>query len=180
MSGEARGRRPRVVPALLAALAVALAACGAPEGGQTPTDWRPPPPTATLAFDDQRQSGGLGSFCWAFQCSLAIGIDLPDEPLVAPHGAALTLTISGTRAPTTLAASAFHIEDRGELRPIAGKYWLPPKGQQSAALPSNLDGLRAGVTVDLPPGEYVVAVWIDVRRPGEEGSALYGFYIVVK
>ncbi len=146
------------------------------------------PPASTLAYDGQTQTGRINSYTWTSPTGQMLHADIPgllvpDDTLTLPAGKTATFHFGGTNPPATVTASPHPLTDqppclrqRPTLRCIP---WEPP----TSALPLQLSGYQAEITIALPPGEYLIVVEVTVNRSPtsrEGGQAPYSFRVVVQ
>ncbi len=157
------------------------------------------PPPGTLAFAEQTQRGGWGSYCWFVApvatppntrqaqpggCIDMLGIPAPEETLLVAPGALLAFAFEGTTPLTEIIASAYPLAGQ-QLSVAGGQRWLPwaqvtaPPGTTTTIhgveLPTALSGQGATITAAVPVGEYAILV----RLHTQGGDASYGFHVTV-
>jgi hypothetical protein len=127
----------------------------------------PDPPDSTLSYGGREVKGQLGSYCWNYRnsglCADKAGIPPPKRmTLTVPSGSEMVFRYGRHRPPNTV-----QIE------------YVSPLGKQDGSHPSlNAEGsgVERTIPVKLPPGEYVLSVF--VRE--QQGDASYSFRIMVE
>lgn len=124
----------------------------------------PEPPNGTLVFGDQREAGELGGYCWDGVCTEANFVVPPEgEALAVPSGSDLLFEYGGEHPPSKVEAKAYTL--------VGGKAEGPGK-----SLPVPRAGARIRIPAEVPPGEYVVELSVEVP----EGSAFYYFRVAAE
>ena len=135
----------------------------------TPT--RTGPPGVTLAYGGATCAGQLSGYTWSFQAGhTTIADGFPDaralEPLAAPSGAALLLTIGAAAVPVRVDVQPYPLAGQ---QPHVGAPYLP-------ALPVILAGQQALITAALAPGDYLLLVVVR----WSSSQADYGFRLALE
>ncbi len=121
----------------------------------------PKPPNGALVFGNHRKIGELGGYCWDSVCTEATFVIPPEgEALAVPSGSDLLFEYGGSSPPTKVKAKAYALV-RGKAE-RAGK-----------SLRVSRTGARTRIAAEVPPGEYVLELFVEVP---EEGSAFYYFH----
>ena len=124
------------------------------------------PPDSTLSYGRRKVKGQLGSYCWDYGnsglCADKAGIPPPRrKTLTVPTGSEMVFRYGRQRPPNTVQLDVL------------------PLGKQDGSHPSlNAEGsgVERTIPVKLPPGEYVLSVF--VRE--QQGDASYSFRIMVE
>ena len=150
-------------------------------GGGTNTPPAPPsfptsdePPVTTASANGQSVEMSIGTYCWTRMCVDKIGV--PTQAILTlAAGDTVSVAIPGGAPPLREAsANAFEaltsmpLDGGGEIWPYPGA----PGDDLDYAVTQ--DGVE--VTVDLPPGRYVLAVGMFF----ESGDAIYGVLLDVQ
>ena len=123
----------------------------------------PKPPNGALVFGDHRKNGEQGGYCWDNVCTEATFVIPPEgEALAVPSGSDLLFEYGGSSPPSKVKAKAYALV-RGKVE-RAGKF-----------LRVSHVGARTRIAAEVPPGEYVLELFVEVP----EGSAFYYFRAVV-
>ena len=136
------------------------------------------PPEATLSFGGRTVTGSLGSYCWSSVCAdAAFPVDEsgdfipPDtKTLVVPAGSEMVFDFGGEQ-PSSVSATAYSLNQR-EGSPSGGRDGMP-EGKRLRIESANGQTRISG---DLPPGTYLVDVFVRVR----EGDASYSYSVSVE
>ena len=121
----------------------------------------PKPPDGALVFGNHRKIGELGGYCWDSVCTEATFVIPPvGEVLAVPSGSDLLFEYGGSSPPTKVKAKAYAL--------VRGK-----AERASKSLRVSHTGARTRIAAEVPPGEYVLEVFVEVP---EEGSAFYYFH----
>ena len=132
----------------------------------------PEPPDSTLSDGGREVKGTLGSYCWSSgnsgTCVDSIGppIGGKQETLPVPPGSEMVFRYGGKSPPKTVEAGAYSLnklKKAGVVRP-------------DRALEAQGSGVQRIIPAELPPGEYVLDVFVKVQQ----GDASYYFRIVVE
>lgn len=147
---------------------------------------------AKLASSAGTQEAEIGTYCWTEGnqglCVDFVGLVFPEKPLSVDRGEELTISVPGIDRIANVNLAVYdhaHTETGGDTPVIV--YPLP----DSHEVPYADDGVSVTMTADLPPGEYVV--WLFVSFPADStgtpepnatvtsatGDAQYGFHLVV-
>jgi hypothetical protein len=126
--------------------------------------------SATATGATATRAGQLSGYRWSFEAGhTTIADGFPNaralEPLAAPPGAVLILTVGGATPPVRVDVQPYPLE---EQPPRVGAPYLP-------ALPVSLAGQQAVVTATLAPGGYLLLVI--VRWGGSQAG--YGFRVAL-
>jgi len=132
----------------------------------------PEPPDSTLSDGGREVKGTLGSYCWSSgnsgTCVDSIGppIGGKQETLTVPPGSEMVFRYGGKSPPKTVEAGAYSLnklKKAGVVRP-------------DRALEAQGSGVQRTIPAELPPGEYVLDVFVKVQQ----GDASYYFRIMVE
>ena len=132
----------------------------------------PEPPDSTLSYGGQEVKGTLGSYCWSsgnsFGCADAAWPLIPSKQktLTVPPDSELVFRYGGQNSPKTVEARAYtlnKLEKTGMYRP-------------DHPLKAHGSGLQRTIRAELPPGEYVLEVF--VREQQDDAS--YYFRVMVE
>jgi hypothetical protein len=132
------------------------------------------PPDSTLSYGGQEVRGSLGSYCWGDTCAdMAYPVRLPKQTLAVPAGSEMVFRYGGRKSPDKL---EIHVNP------------LDKKDTSSASADPNLSrslkalgsGVERTIPVEVPPGEYVVRVYVEESQPLGLGQADYFFRIMVE
>lgn len=153
------------------------------------------PPTSTLRYGAQAQTGEVGAYCWIEQrqlwfdggsCVDISGLRMPVETLTVPVGARLAFDFGAETVPSELRIRAIPVSTAPD--PPVGQQWQMIRLYEGYELRYTLKGTDAEITTDLRPGEYAIEVSVTVptgsfvnpsgRRVPTANSASYGFHIV--
>ncbi len=131
------------------------------------------PPVSTLSYGGQEVGGSLGSYCWMYGnrelCADTVFITPPRErTLTLPSGSEMVFRYGGQRAPKTVGIHASALGGKGTATASAD-----PK--LSRLLKVHGSGVERTIAVELPPGEYVVSVFVTELQ----GDATYYFRVMV-
>ena len=131
------------------------------------------PPNSTLSYGGQEVRGSLGSYCWMYGnrglCADAMFITPPrNRTLTLPSGSEMVFRYGGQRAPKTVGIHASALGGKGTATASAD-----PK--LSRLLKVHGAGVERTIAVELPPGEYVVSVFVTELQ----GDATYYFRVMV-
>jgi hypothetical protein len=135
----------------------------------------PRPPDSTLSYGGQEVKGTLGSYCWFSGnlggCADTFRVLVPSKQktLTVPSGSEMVFHFGGQD-------SAYKVEG-ATAYPIntIDKWGVKPRSSHRA-LKAHGSGIERAIPAELPPGEYVVDVFITVRP----GDATYYFRIIVE
>ena len=132
----------------------------------------PEPPDSTLSDGGREVKGTLGSYCWSSgnsgTCVDSIGppIGGKQETLTVPPGSEMVFRYRGKSPPKTVEAGAYSLnklKKAGVVRP-------------DRALKAQGSGVQRTIPAELPPGEYILEVFVKVQQ----GDASYYFRIMVE
>jgi hypothetical protein len=132
------------------------------------------PPLTTASADGQSVEMGLGTYCWTLMCVDKIGVPTRGTLTVSPGDTISVAVPAGAPALREAVANTFTagapqiLDDGSEIWPYPGS----PGDQQA----HSIAGDNVEVTVDLPPGRYVLAVGMFF----ESGDAVYGVLLEVQ
>lgn len=134
----------------------------------------PQPPDSTLSYGGREVKGMLGSYCWSSSnsavCADTFFIVPPDKKtLTVPSGSEMMFRYGGQTPPKKVGAAASPLTKNGTSS-------ASPDLNRSHSLKSHGSGVERTILAELPPGEYVVDVFIKVRQ----GDATYYFRILVE
>jgi hypothetical protein len=134
----------------------------------------PRPPDTTLSSGGQEVKGTLGSYCWTSGrtgiCSDTFFIvPARKKTLMVPPGSEMVFRYGGQRSPKKVGATASPISKNDTSS-------ASPDPNRSRSLKVHGSGVERTIPVELPPGEYVVDVFITVQQ----GDATYYFRIMVE
>jgi hypothetical protein len=169
----------RLLAVLAAATALLLAACNggkaAPppdgDGDGAPEAVNDRPPAAFAQAGGDEVPLGLGSFCWAMLCVDTIGVITVDEVLEVRSGERVEVSGPLMQAPVAgIGATAWPRPDAPVDSGTWGMAWQPD-GEEHV-----LDFDGTGFAADLPPGDYIVALFVRFER----GDAMYGLQLAVR
>ena len=132
------------------------------------------PPDSKLSYGGQEVIGVLGSYCWGNMCADSVFIVPPHKMnLTVPSGSDVVFHYGGQD-------SAYKVEG-------ARAYPLSQNGTSTASAESNRSlkvhgsGVERTIPVELPPGEYVVDVFIrEPKATRGYNDAVYYFRITVE
>lgn len=135
--------------------------------------------TGWVHYGDQSQRGELFPLCmWpgTTVCLDPAGFAFPDDILEVPAGAALTFSIDGLTSEdlANIGTTAHTIDENSTIEVYNGISHFMYTRFDEVTIPTTWSPTTHEITVDLPPGEYAVAVWV-VLASG--GGATYGFHI---
>jgi len=147
-----------------------------PEASTSASVDLPEPPKATLSFGDRTVTGSLGSYCWSSVCAdTAFPVDesgdlIPPntETLVVPAGSEMAFDFSGEQ-PSSVSATAYPLNEG----PSSGERQGIPEGKRLRVERANGQTRISG---DLPPGAYLLDVFVRVRG----GDASYSYNVSVE
>jgi hypothetical protein len=130
------------------------------------------PPESTLSYGSQSVTGELGSYCWGPPLGgMCVDKSTPVPPkretLSVPTGSVAVFDFGGSRQLRSVRA-AIH-----PLEPSKGRL-MPP----TEHLKVHHEGGRAEMPVDLPAGQYLIDV--SIQLVGVEGGASYFFRVAVE
>jgi hypothetical protein len=138
----------------------------------------PEPPDSTLSFDGREVKGMLGSYCWSSTtlsgnsvsgCADSIWPLIPSKrkTLTMPPDSEMVFRYGGQNPPKTVEARAYSLkklqEKEATMRP-------------DRSLEAQGSGVQRTIPAKLPPGEYVLEVFVKVQQ----GDASYYFRILVE
>ena len=132
----------------------------------------PEPPDSTLSYGGREIKGALGSYCWSsgatFVCADSMGPPMgsKQEMLTVPPDSEMVFRYGGQDPPKTVEAGAHSLnklKKAGVVRP-------------DRSLEAQGSGVQRTIPAKLPPGEYVLDVFVKVQQD----DATYYFRIVVE
>ena len=132
----------------------------------------PEPPDSTLSYGEREIKGALGSYCWSsgnsFVCADSTGPPMggKQETLTVPPDSEMVFRFGGQDPPKTVEAGAYSLsklKKAGVVRP-------------DRSLEAQGSGVQRTIPAKLPPGEYVLDVFVKVQQD----DATYYFRIVVE
>jgi hypothetical protein len=135
----------------------------------------PQPPNSTLSYGGREVTGTLGSYCWfsgnSGGCADTFRILKPskERTLTVPSGSEMVFHFGGQD-------SAYKVEGATAYPINEIDKWGAKPGSSQRALKTHGSGIERAIPAELPPGEYVVDVFITVRQ----GDATYYFRIMVE
>jgi hypothetical protein len=122
------------------------------------------PPDSTLSYDGLESKGSLGSYCWGNMCADALLFVPPrKKTLTVPSGSEMVFRYGGQKSPDRVRADAYILNKKGY-----------PSTRRSLKVHGS--GVERTIPVELPPGEYLVDVF--VVEP--QGDASYYFRVMVE
>jgi hypothetical protein len=134
------------------------------------------PPDSTLSYDGREVTDTLGSYCWSTghlgECADTFGILVPnkEETLSVPSGSEMVFHFGGQdsdyRVEGATAYPINKIDKWGQARARSSRHPLEAHGS----------GFERVIPAELPPGDYVVDIFIKVGQ----GDATYYFRIMVE
>jgi hypothetical protein len=133
------------------------------------------PPDSTLSFGGREAKGTLGSYCWfsggSGMCADTFRVLVPNKErrLTVPSGSEMVFHFGGQ-------SSAYKVEGATAYPINTINKWGVKPGSSHHALKALGSGIERTIPAELPPGEYVVDVFITVRQ----GDATYYFRIIVE
>lgn len=131
----------------------------------------PEPPDSTLSYGGREVKGMLGSYCWSsrgsFGCVDSSGppVGGKQETLTVPPDSEMVFSYGGQSPPRTVEAGAYSLnklKKAGVVRP-------------DRSLKAQGSGVQRTIPAELPPGEYVLEVFVKVQQH----DASYYFRIMV-
>jgi hypothetical protein len=154
---------------------------GLPTAGTSGAGGAPPafpasdePPATTASANGQTVETGLGTYCWTLMCVDKIGVPTRGT-LTVSSGDTVSFAVPPAAPPlreaganTFAAVDPQKLDDGSEIWPYPGS---PGDAQEYA-----ISGDSVDVMVDLPPGQYVLAV----NMYFEAGDAIYGVLLDVQ
>ncbi len=135
----------------------------------------PQPPDSTLSYSGREVRGTLGSYCWSSGsssiCADTFRVLVPskDRTLTVPPGSEMVFHFGGQ-------SSAYKVEGATAYPINTIDKWGVKPGSSHRALKAHGSGIERAIPAELPPGEYVVDVFITVRQ----GEVTYYFRIMVE
>jgi len=132
------------------------------------------PPDSTLAYGGQEVRGSLGSYCWGDTCAdMAYPVLLPKKTLTVPSGSEMEFRFGGQGAPDRLKIHVTPLDEYGKSVSARADSNLRP-------LKAFGSGLERTIPVELPPGEYVVDVYVEKSQSLGLGQTDYFFRVMVE
>jgi hypothetical protein len=124
------------------------------------------PPDSTLSYGEQEVKGSLGSYCWNYGnsglCADTAGAPPPKrKTLTVPSGSEMVFRYGRQRPPNTVQIN---------VNPLGKKAGSQP------SLNAKGSGVERTIPAELPPGEYVLGVFV----VEQQGDASYSFRIMVE
>jgi hypothetical protein len=135
----------------------------------------PRPPDSTLSYGGREVKGTLGSYCWSSGsssiCADTFRVLVPskERTLTVPSGSEMVFHFGGQ-------SSAYKVEGATAYPINTINKWGVKPGSSHRALKAHSSGIERAIPAELPPGEYVVDVFITVRQ----GDVTYYFRIMVE
>jgi hypothetical protein len=134
----------------------------------------PRPPDSTLSYGGREVKGTLGSYCWSSGksgvCADSTFIVPPrKKTLTVPSGSEIVFRYGGQTPPKKLGAAAYPLSKNDTSS-------ASPDPSRSHSLKAHGSGVERTIPAELPPGEYVVHVYVEVPQ----GGASYFFRITVE
>jgi hypothetical protein len=134
----------------------------------------PRPPDSTLSYGGREVKGALGTYCWSSGKSgvcadTSFIVPARKKTLTVPSGSEVVFRYGGQTPPKKLGAAAYPLSKNDTSS-------ASPDPSRSHSLKAYGSGVERTIPVELPPGEYVVDVFITVRQ----GDATYFFRIMVE
>jgi hypothetical protein len=128
------------------------------------------PPDSSLSFGRREVTGKLGSYCGTYRGSGLCAdtmflVPTRKRTLTVPSGSEMMFRYGGESPPNTVEVTAFSFNNNGDVMQRSRR-----------GLKAQGSGVERITLVGLPPGEYVVGVFIQVRQ----GDATYYFRIMVE
>jgi hypothetical protein len=132
----------------------------------------PQPPDSTLSYGGQEVRGTLGSYCWSsgnsYGCADAVWPLIPSKQktLTVPSDSEMVFRYGGQSPPKTVEAGAYSLkklQKTGTMRP-------------DSTLKAHGSGVQRTIPAELPPGEYVLEVFVKEQQD----DASYYFRIMVE
>ena len=128
------------------------------------------PPDSTLFYGAQLVTGTLGSYCWGDMCADSFFIVPPrKKTLTVPSGSHIVFDYGGQRPPIKVGVGAVPLDKQGTST-------ASPNLNRERSLKVHGSGVDRTIPVELPPGEYVVEVFIEEQQ----GDAGYYFRVLVE
>jgi hypothetical protein len=134
----------------------------------------PRPPKSTLSYGGREVKGALGTYCWSSGrmdvCGDAPTITPPrKKTLTVPSGSEMVFRYGGQSPPKTVRPEAYPLSKNDTSS-------ASPDPSRSHSLKAHGSGVERTIPAELPPGEYVVHVYVEVPQ----GGASYFFRITVE
>jgi hypothetical protein len=128
----------------------------------------PRPPDSTLSYGGQEVKGTSGSYCWSYGCADAAWPLIPgkQKTLTVPPDSEMVFRYEGQSPPKTVEARAYTLEKlqkTGTMRP-------------DSTLKAHGSGAQRTIPAELPPGEYVLEVFVKERQ----NDVSYYFRVMVE
>ena len=136
----------------------------------------PRPPDSTLSYGGQEVKGVLGSHCWGNMCADSVFIVPPHKKtLTVPSGSEVVFRYGGQDSAYKVAgARAYPLSKNGTSTASADS-------NRSRSLKTYGSGVERTIPVELPPGEYVVDVFIrEPKATRGYNDAVYYFRVMVE
>ena len=137
------------------------------------------PPDSTLSYGGREVTGTLGSYCWSSGNS-AVCVDsffqVPSKQktLTVPSGSQMVFRYGGQRPPKKVGATAYPLSKNGTST-------ASPDLNRSRSLKAHGSGVERTIPAELPLGEYVVDVFIQVPHTTYDvNDATYYFRVMVE
>jgi len=128
------------------------------------------PPDSTLSYGRREVKGTLGSYCWesggtGVCADTMLLVPTRKRTLAVSSDSELVFRYGRERPPKTVETTAFPLNKKGDV-----------SQRSHHGLNAQGSGVEREIPVGLPPGEYVLDVFITVRQ----GDATYYFRIMVE
>jgi hypothetical protein len=140
----------------------------------------PRPPDSTLSYGGREVKGTLGSYCWSSGksgvCADSTFIVPPrKKTLTVPSGSEIVFRYGGQTPPKKLGAAAYPLSKNDTSS-------ASPDPSRSHSIKAHGSGVERTIPVELPAGEYVADVFIQVPQTTTHGvnDATYYFRIMVE
>jgi hypothetical protein len=133
------------------------------------------PPESTLSYGGREVSGRLGTYCWSYGngsvCADAWAPQVPrkEQTLTVPSGSEMVFRYGGQRSPKMVTIDVYPLDKKGTSTASADS-------DLSGSLKVHGSGVERTIPVELPPGEYVVDVFVIEQQ----GDASYSFRVMVE
>ena len=143
-------------------------------GGQVPPPAPPgfpatdEPPVTTASANGQTVEMGIGTYCWTLLCVDKIGVPTRGTLSVAP-GDTVTIAIPDDAPPLREASANVFVAANAQTLDDGSEIW-PYPGSPGEPLAHEIAGETVEVTVNLEPGQYVLAASMFF----EAGDVTYG------
>jgi hypothetical protein len=133
------------------------------------------PPDSTLSYRGREVRGSLGSYCWGNMCADTFLFVPPrKKTLTVPSGSEMVFRYGGQRPPKKVGAGAYPLSKNGTST-------ASPDPSRSRSLKAHGSGVERTIPVELPPGEYLVDVFIqEPQTTRGVNDASYYFRVMVE